>query len=425
VIVDPLIAARGVHFAATALACGSVVFMALVAEPAAAGVDIRPLRCRLIWLTLGALAVCGLSGAVWLALIASDILGAPLSDVCLHGGVWEVATGTRFGEIACARLVIVAMLAFLLIVPGMRWLQVAAAVTLIGLIAPTGHAGATPGPAGMVHLASDTVHLIAAGAWVGALPAFVMVLLSNRGGTAPTKDRFAVDATRRFSLIGIVCVAALALSGLINSWWLLSGPGDLLTTSYGRLLALKMALFATMVVIAAVNRYYVTPRLPGRAAKRALARNTGAEIALGLAVLFLAGALGTMPPSGHVHIPSATLPPDAAQEIAFVHIHSEEAMADLTIDPGHAGKTTATIRLSHEDFTVFTARSVRLALDPSSAGLTGIEREAVPTPEGNWNIMNLNIPAADIWTARVIIDAGGAPIVLDAPIVITQCSNEC
>src|SRR5665213_2584638 len=84
-----------------------------------------------------------------------------------------------------------------------------------------------------------------------------------------------------------------------------------------------------------------------------------------------------------------------------------------------------TMLLLHDDFTVFTWRSVLLALDPSSAGLTGIERDAFPTPEGNWNIMNLNIPAADIWTARVIIDAGGAPIVLDAPIVITQCSNEC
>ena len=138
-------------------------------------------------------------------------------------------------------------------------------------------------------------------------------------------------------------------------------------------MAFKIVLFAAMIAIATVNRYHLSVRLPAPTAMRALARNALAEIALGLAVLFLAGALGTLPPSGHLHISSAGIPPDAA----FVHIHSEQAMADLTIDPGYAGKTTATIRLLREDFTPFAAKAVRLALDPGNAGLPTVERTAI------------------------------------------------
>ena len=55
------------------------------------------------------------------------------------------------------------LLAVLMPWPATRLLQLAAAAGLIGLIALIGHAGATPGTAGHIHLASDVVHLLAAG----------------------------------------------------------------------------------------------------------------------------------------------------------------------------------------------------------------------------------------------------------------------
>ena len=74
---DPLIFVRGVHFAATVLACGTVGFIALVAQPVSkAPIDFSPLRDRLIGLIWLALAVAILSGAVWLVLFAGDITGA-------------------------------------------------------------------------------------------------------------------------------------------------------------------------------------------------------------------------------------------------------------------------------------------------------------------------------------------------------------
>jgi mono/diheme cytochrome c family protein len=69
------------------------------------------------------------------------------------------------------------------------------------------------------------------------------------------------------------------------------------------LLLLKVGLFVAMVALAAVNRLRLRPRLndlPRRAtALRALTRNGEIEIALGLVILAIVGALGTMPPAVH------------------------------------------------------------------------------------------------------------------------------
>ena len=145
------------------------------------------------------------------------------------------------------------------------------------------------------------LHLLTAGAWLGSLPAFVLLLWQAQRNADPAWGDFATRATQRFSTVAILSVSVLLASGLVNSWNLLSSPRDLLTTDYGRLIALKAALFASMLAIAAVNRFYLTPRLPERTAMRGLQRNSLAEILLGLCVLGFVGALGTLSPTAHTH----------------------------------------------------------------------------------------------------------------------------
>ena len=105
-MIDPLILFRAVHIAATVLASGTVVFIVLVAEPAAhaSAADFSALRRRLIWMVWIALALAVLSEALWLVWLSADIYGAPVIAVCLHGGVWTVLTDTRFGLVSTVRL---------------------------------------------------------------------------------------------------------------------------------------------------------------------------------------------------------------------------------------------------------------------------------------------------------------------------------
>ncbi len=415
-MIDPLILFRAVHIAATVLASGTVAFMVLVAEPAAhtSGTDLTVLRRRLNWMVWIALALAVLSEALWLLWLSADIYGAPVIAVCLHGGVWSVLTDTRFGLVSTVRLGLAALLAVLVPWPATRLLQLAAGAGLIVLIALVGHAGATPGTAGDIHLVSDMVHLLAAGIWLGGLPALAMLLAGSRHAAVPAWQSFAMSATRRFSWIGVVCVAALMATGIINSWILLGGPRDLLTTDYGRLVFLKIGLFVAMVGIAAANRFHFTPQLPAAGALHALQRNSLAEAGLGLCVLLFVGALGTLSPSGHAHSTNADVPPNAA----FVHIHTSEAMAEVTIEPGHIGTAYATIRVLREDFSEYPATSVEFTLDPPTAG-PRIARTAAHLPDGNWQVNALDLTQPGVWTVRVIIpNDRGAAIVLDAPIVI-------
>jgi putative copper resistance protein D len=78
-------------------------------------------------------------------------------------------------------------------------------------------------------------------------------------------------------------------------------------TDYGLLLSFKLVLFAVMLAFAAINRLWLTPQLgsvapgqPGSAALRWLTRNTMIELALGLMVFAIVGALGLQHPAMHL-----------------------------------------------------------------------------------------------------------------------------
>ena len=185
--------------------------------------------------------------------------------------------------------------------------RLGAAAGLIASIAWTGHAASTPHKLGYVHLAADALHLSASAAWIGGLVPLVLLLAVARRMQAKPRAVLTLDAASRFSLLGIVSVAMLIVSGLINAWILVGSFGGLVVTAYGWILMLKLIVFAIMVGLATVNRFRLTPQLalpPGSEAQcyalRRLTRNSVTEIALGLLVFSIVGVLGTLHPATHL-----------------------------------------------------------------------------------------------------------------------------
>ncbi len=98
----------------------------------------------------------------------------------------------------------------------------------------------------------------------------------------------------------------LLATGLANSWFLIGTAhvAEVTTTTYGLLLLAKVGLFGIMLMLAAVNRFHLTPRLGAaleRPASRAVAvaalrRSVLLETALGALVLVLVSLLGTLAP---------------------------------------------------------------------------------------------------------------------------------
>lgn len=416
-ITDPLALIRAAHFAATLLASGTVFFAALVIGPTRLPQNFPILRMHMNMLVWAGLVLSVLTGAMWVVWLAANILDESLAEVCLHGGAWSVLADTRFGWICCARLVLAVLLGLLVLDPAQRVGPIVVAAAFLALPAFASHAGATPGPRGDIHVVSDAVHLLSAGGWLGGLPRIRVGALDRPPATKARLYDFTITVTRRFSWIAATSVGAVLATGILNSWNLLDGPRDLWMTDYGRLIGFKIFLLAAMVGFAAVDKFHLTPRLPARAALRNLQRNSLAEIGIGLCVLVLIGYLGRLEPTVHVHPATTTVPPDAA----FTHIHAPEAMADVTINPGRAGNSAITIRVSREDFTTFAAKDVRVVLDPPAASGDSLNRDAKRQPDGTWTINDITLAPPGIWTVRVIVIAqSGETIVLDAPIVIER-----
>ena len=172
---------------------------------------------------------------------------------------------------------------------------------LVGAIAWTGHAGSTLGELGNLHLTA------AASAWVGGLLGLSILFAVGRRRSALEWGPLQLNAVLRFSTLGMISVAVLILSGIVNAWILVGSFRALLVTDYGQLLLLKIVAFVVMVGFAAVNRFWLTPRLAlvsraetQRAVLSALTRNTLVESVLALAIFGIVGVLGTLHPAIHL-----------------------------------------------------------------------------------------------------------------------------
>jgi putative copper export protein/mono/diheme cytochrome c family protein len=302
---------RAVHLGAAIALFGELVFVSVVASTAwvhAAGATggkrgnlERHLGVVITW----ALAVSAVSGAAWLASEAASMAGATLAHALRDGAAGLVLRATEFGHVWLLRTVLLVLLAAL--VPWRRratsdlvrqhrtTVALLFAALYLATLAFAGHAAAvTQGGLRALHLGADALHLLAAGAWLGALAPLVYCLRNP-----PSSDALA-RLTRRFSALGIACVSILLASGVVNALFLVGSFAALFGTPYGQLLVVKLGVFAAMLVIAAVNRWRLTPHLATEdRARSTLRRNAMLEIAAGIVIIAIVGALGAMVPGTH------------------------------------------------------------------------------------------------------------------------------
>ena len=299
-----LVAARFVHFASTIALAGYLCFAAAIAPtrwPDAAW-------HRVAW---AALPIIVLSGALWFIVQAAQMSGGPIADALRPELLSTVLWHTQFGPVFALRLGLCVLLVFALFwrTAPARWIALALSTLVLASLAWVGHAVGEVGRDHTIHLTADIVHLLAAGAWLGGLP--MLALLFHRALAAATAEAYEVarEATRRFSVMGLIAVAALLATGIVNTWYLAGSLPALVGTDYGRWLLLKVAMFGAMVAVAAVNRQALTPRLalesndsvpPGaRMALRMLRRNSLLEAALGIGVIAIVAWLGSAVPGAH------------------------------------------------------------------------------------------------------------------------------
>ncbi len=259
--------------------------------------------------TVLALVGFGLS-LLSIVVMTASMTGVPIAEVD-RASINAMIFDTPMGSAWQVRMGALAVLFSTVLVCGGSqrawWLAVstASAGIALGSLAWTGHGAAGEGTQGTVQLGADVVHLLAAGAWIGALVALAMLLVKRAGTWTDERLRLVHRVLQGFSVAGTVIVGSVMVSGLINGWTLV-GPDRVLSafgTPYGQLLCLKLVLFIAMLRLASINRYRLVPCFEAAiaagdsaAARAHLRRSVAVETALAVVILALVAWLGTLQP---------------------------------------------------------------------------------------------------------------------------------
>ncbi|HJS86598.1 MAG TPA: CopD family protein [Acetobacteraceae bacterium] len=271
---------RGCHDAAILSLLGALAFTPCVLARDLAPRMALPLR-----------RVAGLSGAIALGLGIAWFLGETAQVAGSDGiaatldAVPDFVAYLQFGQVLLGRLVLIALTLALL---GRPPIALASATAAVALQPWLGHAAQVGG--GLA--ASEALHLLAAGLWLGGLIPLLLCL-----GALPAPD--AARACRRFTWPGLAAVLTLAGTGPAQGLTLAGGAPGLIGTAYGRIILLKSALFALALAFAARNALVLTPALARHpAASRALAGSVSVEAVVGTAIVLAAGWLAELSPGG-------------------------------------------------------------------------------------------------------------------------------
>ncbi len=188
--------------------------------------------------------------------------------------------------------------------PGLSLLvaTIAGGIALASL-AWNGHGAMDEGSRRFWHFATDILHLLAAGAWLGALVAFSWMA---RLDTLKTEERMRLlaRAVTGFGSVGAMIVVVISLTGVVNYLFIV-GPklDDVYLSTYGVLLIIKVVLFAGMLVLAAFNRFHLGPFLQSplrkdqyQAVANSLRRSVLVELSAAVLIVGLVAWLGTLSP---------------------------------------------------------------------------------------------------------------------------------
>lgn len=378
----------------------------------------------------------------WITLVAGTVAGLFLYGPYAAGLGFGTATqlsllsntvGVRFGQVAVARLVLLVaalpLLGLLLSSVRRRPRGVEAGLVALGVTVAVGLA-ATPGLAGhavtgrWVNLAvvADTFHVLAVSVWLGGLVVLASVLLASRdlgvlGRVLP-----------RWSRVAACCLGLIVATGVFQSWRQVGTLDALRSTDYGRLLIVKVVLFAGMVVLASFSRDLVfhlfpgarrsptrvvpvvaggadnfgpdgDPPVPEARTLRALRRAVAVEVAVGVAVLAVTALLVNAPPA---RSEAAT---GAQPNLVEATMKSSHLWVDVILTPGRSGVNDLHVSVLNPSGIPQIVQDLRLTLDLPERRIPPIAVPLSYLGSGHYLATGFTVPIPGTWrlTARPLL----------------------
>ena len=141
---------------------------------------------------------------------------------------------------------------------------------------------------GAVSQVAVTLHLVTLSMWLGSLYPLYQLTTGNMS------FEMLQHTMRRFGDGIIIIVCILLLTGVLMLFELITSPLQLLQTSYGNALLLKLTLGLSMLLIAALNKLYLVPTITAQNSVAGLRLSIRIEAIVATAILAVTSYLSTI-----------------------------------------------------------------------------------------------------------------------------------
>jgi putative copper resistance protein D len=277
---------RGATLTFESLTIGGIFFLNFIARPTNAGAStssdaISEVCLRWVRRAAFALAVMQLAYILASTLILMQSADMTLGDV--SGANFVLA-----GILAIASALVIAALAGPRVAKSHAIMLLPAALILVASVM-TSHAMARLDyrfPLAIV----TALHQGATATWLGGL-FYLLVSIPRAADNDSARQLIA-----RFSKLALMSVAILAAAGFTLGYAYVGSVNAIYGTSYGIMVATKVVLFATLLLLGALN-FQIAHSPSGGAVIASLKRFGEAEIGIGITVILTAASLTSLPPA--------------------------------------------------------------------------------------------------------------------------------
>lgn len=311
--------ARWIQLAANLILLGGCVFLTITSTGKRAYLETWVVKLERLfpWLAI----VIPVSLFVILAATIVQITGN-VSNIWQQSAWVGLVKDTRVGQIWILRLAS-ALLLFLVVIylrktSKSRWRYIlGAAAAALPLIAGSLASHVAAEELSVAAVMPYTLHLVLAGIWFGALPAFLLLISANKKSEKPEKtDISKIETLKRFSSIALPVMLLIILTGVVVADRMFDGYyAALVATPYGWLLSAKIFLLCVILLIAARVRSYWLPlfvdvkQVPDdRDYRTRMKKWVRIEFILALILLLLATIIANTTPVKHVLIENWPFP---------------------------------------------------------------------------------------------------------------------
>ena len=220
-------------------------------------------------------------------------------------------------------------------------------LALIATSTMIGHGTASEQPSAMI---LDYIMNLSAAVWIGGIIFFGFILLPSLSILdGNKKELLSLVTIPRFSIMIVISLGILVITGPTLLWFLESDVGLLLGSTYGKLILAKIAIASIMIVIGGYNQFGVQKKAEKNiksgsiTVHKKLVRSLRIESTLGIMLLGVVALLT------NGSLPAGEVQQVQAQEVIFGYHaieFSQNAKFDVTINPFTSGQNTISVIVS-------------------------------------------------------------------------------